>query len=122
MPIAKKPRRQARRIREAHTRASLDMTKIEEAILARYQEPIESAKRGWQAVRDGIVGQIAAYENEYKPLWKAIWKEMAAGGPRSWSCPQPVEADEIPNPLFDSGREYEEQLEAYKTFQRKHRD
>ncbi|MGH9897205.1 MAG: hypothetical protein ACREA0_35460, partial [bacterium] len=60
------------------------------------------------------------WSERFHPVWERMSRDLTRSiSGLAWAYPEPALAEEIPDPLFDSARDYFEQLEAYKTFQRK---
>jgi hypothetical protein len=64
---------------------------------------------------------MAAYGEQVQALWQAMRSELDLSVPQlnSYPLPTPIFTDELMEGLYDSGRNYLEQIEAYKQFQGK---
>jgi hypothetical protein len=64
--------------------------------------------------------QAAALRERMQPLWQAMVGELEEDQPEpNFECPEFDYVDEDANPLFDSTRDYVEQMDSYKAFQDK---
>lgn len=88
---------------------------VEHDVTERYALELREAENEWQ----GISEQIEAWTAEYAPLWGAISEAMAEAMPSEWEMPEAEEVADLPDPLFDSEREYGDQIITYKRFQGK---
>ena len=68
-----------------------------------------------------VAGRMAGYSERLQGLWQAMKSELDLSIPQveHYPLPQPLYAQEIGDGLYNSERDYLEQLEAYKEFQGK---
>jgi len=104
------------RLTETETRARRELGELNHTVRERYASEIEEAEERWQSIDEAIGDWL----DTYTPVWNRMHGDLSrAIGGLGWRYPEPALADEIPNPLFDSARDYFEQLGAYKRFQQK---
>jgi hypothetical protein len=86
-------------------------------IHARHEDEIEELREEYA----DVVAAHEAWLERAETVWRAIEDELEAERPdlSKVKWPEPNEGDEDPNPLFDSKRDYVEQIDAYKEFQGK---
>ncbi|MGH9198279.1 MAG: hypothetical protein ACRD1T_21420, partial [Acidimicrobiia bacterium] len=105
-----------RRLLGIEIKADRQLEELNEAIRERYGTEIEEAEDQWQEIGD----VMAEWSQKFHPLWQRMSRDLARSvSELAWDYPEPVLAEEIADPLFDSHRDYFEQLQAYKKFQRK---
>jgi hypothetical protein len=103
-----------------------------EAIAAEVQTDIDSInvrirKRHAKAItaieteRNKVIEAIAAFEKKARPVLRKIERDLEAEATDvdNYEWPEPDEGDEDPDPLFDSTREYLDQIGRYKEHQGK---
>jgi hypothetical protein len=64
---------------------------------------------------------MAAYGEQMQALWQVMRSELELSVPNLeyYPLPAPIFSDELGEGLYDSARDYLEQIEAYKQFQGK---
>jgi hypothetical protein len=74
-----------------------------------------------EAERKKVLGAITTFEKKARPVLNKIKKELEAHAPDvdDFDWPEPDEGDEDDDPLFDSTREYLDQIDRYKAHQGK---
>jgi hypothetical protein len=77
-----------------------------------------------EGVRDRVTEMEALYIEQARPLLDQITEELrgAAPDPDQFDWPEPVDGDEWDDPLYDSTREYVEQVDRFREFQDKDSD
>lgn len=80
-----------------------------------YANEIAEAESEWQAIKNGIENWRLKNER----LWQVISEDLSEQIINDIELPESEEADELPGALFDSDRDYMEQLGHYKAFQGK---
>jgi hypothetical protein len=94
-----------------------ELTAIEEKVKDGHREGIDDLESDWA----DILRRIEDWRERAEPLWLAISEELDARkpDPDDYDWPEPEEGDEDPDPMFDSTREYVEQIDRYKEHQDK---
>ena len=74
-----------------------------------------------EAERKEVLAAITAFEAKARPVLRKIRKSLEAEAPEvcDFDWPEPAEGDDDPDPLFDSTREFVEQVDRYKEHQGK---
>lgn len=105
-----------RRLVEVEIYAHREIAELNHTVRERYAPQIEEAEDQWQAIED----LVEQWKERFHPVWQRMHSDLLRSvSELTWAYPEPSLAEEIPDPLYDSGRDYFEQLKAYKTFQRK---
>ena len=84
--------------------------------------PDLNALRGeYEQLQREFAGRMAGYSQRMQGLWQAMKSELDLSIPQveHYPLPQPLYTEEIGDGLYNSERDYLEQLEAYKEFQGK---
>jgi hypothetical protein len=82
----------------------------------RHRSEIDALTAQWQQ----IVAQMRAWSDRAKPVWQAITESLEGNEPYVAGIEAPFfDADEDPDPLFDSRRSYIDQIDRYKRHQSK---
>jgi hypothetical protein len=96
-------------------------SKITRKVHAAHKAEITKLETEWKRIAKEYVRQIAAWQKRAKPVWHAYTNDLQAQAPDpdliDW--PEPADGDEDDDPLFDSTRDYVEQIDRYKAFQDK---
>ena len=89
-----------------------DMADVERQIYRRHAKDIAALK----VERKKLAKIFAAAEKKMKPILQRIERDLAAAEPdiNAYDWPEPKDGDEDENPLFDSTRDYVEQIDRYK--------
>lgn len=97
------------------------LAEINRAVDEQYQRELKKLEADYRKISAAYEQQRRRWEQEAKPVYQRIAKTLDDRRPDvhefDWS--QAVDSDEDPNPLFDSTRDYLEQIEAYKSYQGK---
>jgi hypothetical protein len=96
---------------------------IRDKVIAGRSEEIEQLKSRWEEIREKFAAQVAGYNADAAALFERIEDEMREQQPdlTGYPVPEARQAAENGDALFDSTREYFEQLSFYKRFQNGHR-
>jgi len=91
------------------------------AILAEHAEEIAALEAEYEQIRADVEERMASHSERRRDLWQAISAELEAAQPdiADYPIPEAEAGDEHTDALYDSGRDYLEQLAAYKAFQGK---
>ena len=98
-----------------------DLDVIWQQVVGRYTEDIDTLKEAYTHLQAEFEGRMAGYSERLQGLWQAIRGELGVSLPDLgyYALPDPIYADEIGEGLYNSSRDYLEQIEAYKQFQGK---
>ena len=109
------------RIDEVVEQVKTDLTPIHDQVRERHADAIASVKSQLRQAKKQIKATIKAFEKNARPILRAIEQDLNAAAPDvdSYDWPEPEENDAIVDPLFDSQRDYLDQIDRYKEHQRK---
>ncbi len=109
------------RVQEAQAALQDDLGLIWQQVVGRYSEDIEGLRAVYRQLQDEFAGRMAGYSEQLQGLWQAIRGELSVSTPHLdyYPLPQTGYAQEIGDGLYNSARDYLEQIEAYKAFQGK---
>jgi hypothetical protein len=119
------------RLAETTAQAEADLGNITEEAHARHADRLLFAKWSRDAtaarinqLREQIAEEERRLEERVQPLFDTITSELDAESPMAddYDWPEPEDGDEDPDPLFDSTRSYDEQMERYREHQGKPED
>jgi hypothetical protein len=111
----------ASRVHDAELELRADLKRVEDAVYGRYEEDLEALKAEYEQIKRGFETQMGTYAGLVKALWQAIRADLRANQPDldQYPVPQASEAVELGEGLYDSRRDYLDQIAAYKAFQGK---
>jgi hypothetical protein len=112
------------RVADARGDFEQELEDIREAVIANHQKEIDSLRDQWEAIREDCDKKIKAHGKKMARLVDKLTDElgMNASGLGSHSIPQAAQADETVEALYDSNRDYFQQLAVYKKFQGRNDD
>jgi hypothetical protein len=99
-----------------------EISEINDRVHHEHRASLRKLQAAWKKIAVDHAKQVAAWSKVAKPVWRAIANDLDSQSPDpdciDWPEPS-QEADEDPDPLFDSTRDYVEQMDSYKSFQGK---
>jgi predicted nucleic acid-binding Zn ribbon protein len=106
-----------RRIDAAVSDVQADLYDINEDVERRHAKAIKSL----EAERKKVLEAIVAFEKKARPVLNAIEQDLDAEAPDvdNYEWPEADDGDEDDDPLYDSSRDYVEQIDRYKAHQGK---
>ncbi|MFL5625207.1 MAG: hypothetical protein ACJ788_06370 [Ktedonobacteraceae bacterium] len=109
------------RVEEVERRLQEQLASLREQVLDPYQPDIEALREEYAHLQKEYAGRMQGYGERLTRIWQAMRQEMALTAPRlgGSALPEAAIADEIGEGLYDSTRDYIEQIDAYKQFQGK---
>ena len=109
------------RTRDAQARLERDLGLIWHQVAARFAGDIEALRTVHAQLQQEFGTRMAAYGEQVQALWQAMRNELELSVPHldDSLLPTPIFSDEFGQGLYDSERDYLEQIEAYKQFQGK---
>ena len=119
------------RLARVTTQVETDLARITNMIYSRHADQLlflDLSRDATAAEVRRLQDRIAELENRLEErarrLFETIGEELDADGPTvsDYDWPEPEEGDEDPDPLFDSTRDYMEQLDRYREHQGKPED
>jgi len=89
--------------------------------LAAHERDLDAAREQLEQIRADFAPRMATYSEQVQALWQAISADLRAAMPDldDYPLPDARDADEIGDGLYNSERDYLDQIDAYKQFQGK---
>lgn len=111
----------ADRVRQARRALERDLDTIRGQVLAGHQDEIAAARAVLESIKGDLGPRMEAYSQRIQQLWQAINADLRDREPyiEDYPRPEPEDGDEIGAGLYNSERDYLEQIDAYKQFQGK---
>jgi hypothetical protein len=110
------------RTRDAARPIANRLAEVTDAAQNRHREDIDRLRAKFEKIAEDYAEACAQWEAEAEPVWQMIADEIDGeidGIMDGVEWPEPREADEYDDPLYDSMRDYEDQIDSYKMFQGK---
>jgi hypothetical protein len=97
------------------------LASLREHVLAPFQVDVQALQEEYAQLQGEFAGRMQGYGERLTHIWQAMRQEMALAAPRlgGSALPEAAIAEEIGEGLYDSTRDYIEQIDAYKQFQGK---
>jgi len=98
-----------------------DLAQIWQQVSARFAGDIEVLRRVHAQLQQEFGERMATYGEQVQALWQAMRSELDLSVPsmEAYQLPMPIFSRELAEGLYDSARDYLEQIDAYKQFQGK---
>lgn len=109
------------KVNAALRRLRADLADTRQGIIAPHQEQLDRLAADYEEIRQEFTARVEAIQTEVTQLWQAISDSMEEEAPDmdSYPIPEAEAARELDGALYDSERDYVDQIEAYKLFQGK---
>ncbi|HEY6406512.1 MAG TPA: hypothetical protein VIY29_03480 [Ktedonobacteraceae bacterium] len=109
------------RTRDMQARVERDLSLIWQQVTARFAGDIEMLRAVHAQLQQEFGARMAAYGEQVQAVWQTMRSELDLSVPQldDYPLPSPIFTDELGYGLYDSARDYLEQIEAYKQFQGK---
>src|SRR6266702_7878463 len=109
------------RVVQARAALENDLGVVWQQVAGRYADDVEALRSEYEQLQREFEGRMAGYTERVQGLWQAMRQEWDVSVPDLgyYPLPQPECFGEIGDGLYDSSRDYLDQLEAYKVFQGK---
>ena len=109
------------RVQQAREQVQMQIETVLDWVYEGHQEELAALRAVHEAIKQDIEPQVNAYMQQVKAVWQAMRQELQANMPdlAEYPVPEPYEADEIGEGLYNSTRDYLSQIQAYKEFQGK---
>src|SRR6266702_3504837 len=109
------------RIAQAREALENDLGVVWQQVAGRYADDVEALRSEYEQLQREFEGRMAGYTQRVQGLWQAMRQELDVSVPDLgyYPLPLPEYAEEIGDGLYNSARDYLEQVEAYKEFQGK---
>lgn len=110
-----------RRVQAARDSLRADLEDTRQVIIAPHRAQLDRLTADYAAIRQEFTTRVDAIQREITQLWRTISDSMEEEAPDmdDYPIPEAEAARERGGALFDSERDYVEQIEAYKVFQGK---
>ena len=97
------------------------MEVVRRDVLSTHIVEISELRRRYEAIRAEFAQRVADYNRNLGVLWETITEDLQAQTPDldEYPIPQGKKAEELGDGLYNSQRDYLEQIEVYKQFQGK---
>jgi len=107
------------RVREEERTLEQDMSAIWQQVMSQFDGDIQALKDEHADLKVMFDGQMASYGQRVQGLWQAMRSALDAAVPDidDYPLPQAYVGEELATGLYNSDRDYLEQLDAYKLFQ-----
>jgi hypothetical protein len=112
----------ADRVAEARAELGAALRSTRDDVLSSHRPEIDALRTEYQAIREAQAAQLTDWNGRRNRIWLAISVELEEQEPDldDYPVPEAGEVDEEgAEPLYDSQRDYIEQINAYKAFQGK---
>lgn len=98
-----------------------DLKTVEDAVLGVHEQELDALKAEHEDLQRAFAAQMEGFAQRVKQVWQAIGRDLRVNVPdvENYPVPEPYEAEEIGEGLYNSQREYLDQIVAYKEFQGK---
>jgi hypothetical protein len=98
-----------------------DIDGINESVHDSYTEEVVELRDEWQRIIDDFESRVDDWRERAEEVWSQIADDLNECGPdlTEIEWPEPDEGDEDDDPMFDSTRDYVEQIDRYKDHQEK---
>jgi hypothetical protein len=98
-----------------------DLGLVWQQVVDRYADNLTVLRSAYAQLQAEFAGRMAGYSEQMQRVWLAMREELSLSVPHldAYALPQPALANEIGDGLYNSERDYLEQIEAYKEFQGK---
>lgn len=109
------------RVEEVEMALRVELETVQDGILGAYEADIAALQQEHAVLKQAFTGRMQGYQERLQQLWQALRHELRATMPAldAYPVPQAVFAEEIDDGLYNSRRDYLEQIAAYKQFQGK---
>jgi hypothetical protein len=106
-------------VAEVETQLQERLEALREQIVSRFADEIDPVRDEYTQLRNEFTERMEGCRTRLVDLWQAMKQELAVSAPRldGYELPQAAIAYEIGEGLYDSTRDYIEQIDAYKEFQ-----
>lgn len=109
------------RTEAAQAQLEADLQAIWQQVVSYYATDLNALRAAYEALQAEFAARMGGYSEQLQALWQAMRTDLAASMPdvTNYPVPEPVYDEEIGAGLYNSERDYLEQIEAYKRFQGK---
>jgi hypothetical protein len=109
------------RVEEARMMLQAALEAIEDGVVGTFEQDIEAIRHEYEALKREFVARMEGYGQRLQSTWQAMREDLSWHMPdlEDYPIPQAVLFDELGDGLYNSQRDYLEQVWAYKEFQGK---
>lgn len=110
-----------RRTRQRKQELIAELDRIKKQVLSRYADQIKKVREELEGIRTDFTPRMEAYSENLQQLWQDISADMQDERPdvEDWPMPEGNEGQEIGEGLYNTERDYLDQIDVYKQFQGK---
>ncbi len=101
-------------VAQVQARLHEDLSFVWQQVLTPYTDEVQEFQSVYEQLQEELAERLAGYSQRMHHLWHAMRADL-----RYYPLPLPEYPDEIGEGLYNSVRDYLEQVEAYKAFQGK---
>jgi hypothetical protein len=107
------------RVRGARRGITSELSAIRDEVYAQLGEETERLRKEWEAIREEFAQRVETLNKDISTHLGQIAEELEERmpDPKDYPIPEAAEAEETVDALYDSRRDYLEQLDVYKQFQ-----
>lgn len=107
------------RVRTQRFALEAELSAVWQGVLSRYQDELSELQADYERLREEFDGRVSLFSERQQQVWQAVKRELNSWMPDVDAYPVPLAeaGQEIGDGLYDSLRDYMEQVEAYKFFQ-----
>jgi hypothetical protein len=111
----------ASRTRQRKQELITELDRIKKQVLNRYTDRIKEVREELEGIRADFTPRMEAYSENLQQLWQDISTEMQDERPdvEDWPMPEGNKGQEISEGLYNTERDYLDQIDVYKAFQGK---
>ncbi|HEY6407942.1 MAG TPA: hypothetical protein VIY29_10790, partial [Ktedonobacteraceae bacterium] len=109
------------RVSEARAVLERDLGSVWHQVVEGFSGDLNVLRAEYAQLQREYAGRMSSYSERLQGLWQAMKNELDRSVPplEQYPLPYPIYSEEIGDGLYNSERDYLEQLEAYKEFQGK---
>ena len=109
------------RVAEARAVLERDLGSVWHQVVEGFAPDLNALRAEYEQLQREYAGRMTSYSERLQGLWQTMKSELDLSVPQLeyYPLPHPLYAEEIGDGLYNSERDYLEQLEAYKEFQGK---
>lgn len=109
------------RVRDIEQDYKAELDQVRKDVLTNHQVDIDKLKKTYDQIRQEFEARMSGYATQLQEIWQRISQDLGSRMPDAdaYTLPEPDEAEEVGDGLYNSTRDYEEQIAVYKQFQGK---
>ena len=109
----------ADRVKEEEQTLEQDLSVIWQQVVSQFDGDLSVLRNEHERLKAMFEGEMASYGQQVQGLWQAMRRALDAAVPNldDYPLPRAYVGEELTDGLYNSERDYLEQLDAYKLFQ-----